>query len=416
MIGRGEARAAASIALAGFLMSALVACSGSPSTSGPSGSSSPQPASSASPSDATEAIVHALSRYPVVAIGESHNLAEAGEFYDALVKSPDFARAADSVVVEFGNARFQALVDRYVAGKDVSPASLRRVWQDTTQVGAWDAPMYGQFFAAVRRGNESRPPSQQLRVLLGDPPIDWQDVASPDDVRPFLIRRERFLARTVERQVVDVGEHALLIAGMTHLVRADEDTGPANTTALLDRLSPGSVYVVGTHLGFPDADWEKRLLTWPIPSILDLAGTWIGELPEGTRRAQDAFDAMLYLGPPDSLHLSLPLPTVYMHGHYWQQLRRRWALSDMGPFSADALFSAYADPGYPGLFSTVEIMNQKTFAACMRSHRVDDFPDPEPQYDAFGFYGAPIQRAREDKDYPAALKQCLPLLGLGNGN
>jgi hypothetical protein len=105
-----------------------------------------------------------------------------------------------------------------------------------------------------------------------------------------------------------------------------------------------------------------------------------------------------------------------MHGHYWQHLRRRWQLSDMGSFSADALFSAYADPGYPGLFSTVEIMNEKMFAACMRSHCVEDFPDPEPQYDAFGFYGRPIHQAREDEDFPAALEQCLPLLGPEGGN
>jgi hypothetical protein len=408
--------ATASVALTGLLMVALVACSRSSSASLPTGHSSPQAASSASPVEATAAIVHALARYPVVAIGESHNLAEAGEFYDHLVTSPAFARAADSVVVEFGNARYQSVMDRYVTGGDVSPARLRRVWQDTTQVGAWDSPMYAHFFAAVRRGNESRPRSLQLRVILGDPPVDWSAVTSPADVRGYLIRRERFLARTVERRVVDVGQHAVLIAGMAHLERSNAATGHANTTQLLERHYTRSVYVVGTRLGFPSPNWEKRLLTWPIPSILDLDGTWVGELPKGTQRAQDAFDAMLYLGPPDSLHLSLPLPTVYMHGHYWQQLRRRWQLSDMGPFSADALFSAYADPGYPGLFSTVEIMNEKKFAACMRSHRVEDFPDPESQYDALGFYGHPIQQAHEDEDFPAALEQCLPIVGLAGGN
>jgi hypothetical protein len=410
--GRG---APASVALAGLVLVASVACTQSSSTSAPSGHSSLQATNPASPAGAIVAIVHALQRYPVVAIGESHNLAEAGEFYEALVTSSAFAKAADSVVVEFGNARYQSLVDRYVAGKHVSPERLRHVWQDTTQVGAWDAPMYAQFFAAVRVANESLPASQQLRVVLGDPPIDWQTVASPDDVRGYLIRRERFLARTVERQVVDVGKHALLIAGMTHVERTDLAAGPANTTELLDRHNPGSIYVVGTHLGFPDSDWEQRLLTWPIPSVLELAGTWIGELPKGTQPAQDAFDAMLYLGPPDSLHLSLPLPTVYLRGHYWQLLRRRWELSDMGPFSAAALFSAYADPGYPGLFSKVEIMNAQSFAACMRSHGVDDFPDPEAQYDAFGFYGQPIQHARDDEDYPAALEQCLPLLSPTGG-
>ena len=59
----------------------------------------------------------------------------------------------DDFVVEFGNARYQDTVDRYVSGMRVKPAQLRRVWRDTTQVGSWDSPMYAAFFKAVRRGN-----------------------------------------------------------------------------------------------------------------------------------------------------------------------------------------------------------------------------------------------------------------------
>ena len=59
--------------------------------------------------------------------------------------------------MEFGNARFQALADRYVTGGDVSPKALSPVWRDT--VGA--APdgvvdeAAGRFFAAVRRLNQT---------------------------------------------------------------------------------------------------------------------------------------------------------------------------------------------------------------------------------------------------------------------
>lgn len=38
-----------------------------------------------------------------------------------LLGHPRFAATVDSIVVEFGNARFQARVDRYIAGGDVSP-------------------------------------------------------------------------------------------------------------------------------------------------------------------------------------------------------------------------------------------------------------------------------------------------------
>ena len=407
-VNRGRSLAALLVASATLL--ATAACSGGPSTAvSPSPSDQPR-----SPHvkvvGAVRFLTDALQRYPIVALGESHNLKEAGEFYAALVQNPAFAAAADAVVVEFGNSRYQSLVDRYVAGGRVSPRRLRRVWQDTTQVGAWDAPMYGRFFAAVRAGNASRPESEQLRVILGDPPINWLKVHSSKQVRDYLLRREPFVAHVAEQQVLDTGDHALLIAGLAHLERTNDQTGEPNVTEILEKNQAGSVFVVGTHLGFPSPTWEERLLGWPIPSIVELRDTWIGRLPRGTQLAQDVFDAMLYLGPPDSLHLSFPLPSTYVRGNYWATLKRRWALSDMGPFSARALFSAFVDPGYPGMFSTLELQNQERFATCMRGHDVEDFPEPQLQYDAAGFYGRPIQVARQDPGYAAAAKECLPLL------
>jgi hypothetical protein len=62
-----------------------------------------------------------------------------------------------------------------VRGESVEEKVLRRAWQDTTQPDqVWDVPMNEQFFRAVRDINKSLPRERQLRVLLGDPPFDWQ--------------------------------------------------------------------------------------------------------------------------------------------------------------------------------------------------------------------------------------------------
>jgi hypothetical protein len=245
-VNRG--RPLAALLVASVTLLATAACSRGPSTDV---FPSPQPRSPhVKVVGAVRFLTDALQRYPIVALGESHNLKEAGEFYAALVQNPAFAAAADAVVVEFGNSRYQSLVDRYVAGGRVSPRRLRRVWQDTTQVGAWDAPMYGRFFAAVRAGNASRPESEQLRVILGDPPINWLKVHSSKRVRDYLLRREPFLAHVAEQQVVDAGDHALLIAGLAHLERTNDQTGEPNVTEILEKNQAGSVFVVGPHLGF----------------------------------------------------------------------------------------------------------------------------------------------------------------------
>jgi hypothetical protein len=356
------------------------------------------------------AVTDALQNHAVVALGESHNLAEAGSFYAGLVRSDHLASAIDAVVVEFGNARYQRRIDRYVSGGHVSRAALRRIWQDTTQVGAWDAPMYRRFFAAVRAGNVGRPPSRQIRVLLGDPPIRWSKVTSRQEVRRFLLRRERFMAHLIEREILAPGGHALLIAGLAHVQRSPEPAPNPNVTQMLDARAPGAVWVVGIHLGFPSAEWEEAISDWPVPSVASLAGTWIGLLPRGTGLAQDALDAMLYVGAPDALHLSIPLPTVYRDDAYWRELKRRWPLGVGGRFSGKAVFAAYADPGYPGLFSRRAIEALRAFALCMHEHAVESFPDPQFQYDAVGFYGAAIEEAQADPDFPAAFRACGQLL------
>jgi hypothetical protein len=72
-------------------------------------------------------------------------------------------------------------MDRLVRGDDVPNELLRRVWQDTTQLfTTFDIPIYEQFFRAVRVLNAALPRSRQLRVLLGDPPMDWDRVTSAD--------------------------------------------------------------------------------------------------------------------------------------------------------------------------------------------------------------------------------------------
>jgi hypothetical protein len=95
----------------------------------------------------------------------------------SLIRDPRFTATVNDIVVEWGNARYQDRLDRFVRGENIPDKSLRQVWQDTAQpTTVWDAPIYEEFFAAVRAVNASLPALRKLRVLLGDPPIDWDKV------------------------------------------------------------------------------------------------------------------------------------------------------------------------------------------------------------------------------------------------
>jgi hypothetical protein len=50
----------------------------------------------------------------------------------------------NDIVVEFGNSRYQDVMDRFVRGEDVPHAQLQPVWQNTAQAHEiWDVPSGG---------------------------------------------------------------------------------------------------------------------------------------------------------------------------------------------------------------------------------------------------------------------------------
>lgn len=200
--------------------------------------------------DATHRLLAAWDEHYVVAVAEVHRLVQDKEFLLSLIGTPEFPAKVNDIVVEFGNARFQPMLDRYMAGKRVPRSELRRVWADTTVVnGLWDAPVYERFLAAARGRNQSLRKRQRLRVLACDPPIDWTKVKTIADTRPYL-DRDAFCASLLEREVLAKRHRALVIMGDAHVSRRHV-TGRAleNAVTLVERKYPGAAFVALTYFG-----------------------------------------------------------------------------------------------------------------------------------------------------------------------
>jgi hypothetical protein len=120
-----------------------------------------------------------------VGIGEAHGLQNHHDALTLLLTDPRIPEVVNDVVVEFGNALHQPTIDRIISGQPVSDADLRPVWPNTTQspLETWDEPVYEQFYRTVRAVNQTLPPRKQMRVLLGDPPLDWSKITSRDQLR-----------------------------------------------------------------------------------------------------------------------------------------------------------------------------------------------------------------------------------------
>ena len=91
-----------------------------------------QPPDSA-PVPAVDYLVRAFDRFPIVALGEAHGSPETQEFVARVIEHPGFAGKVSDVVVEFGSAKYQRLMDQYILGRPVPQEELRRAWENTTQ-------------------------------------------------------------------------------------------------------------------------------------------------------------------------------------------------------------------------------------------------------------------------------------------
>ena len=122
--------------------------------------------------DPIDGIVDAFKTHDVVALGEGdHGNEQGAAFRTKLYRDLRFQAVVNDIVVESGNGRYQAMMDRYIAGETVPEKELRMAWLETTQPNeVWDRDIYSDMFRTIREINQKLPKAKQLRVLLGDTP------------------------------------------------------------------------------------------------------------------------------------------------------------------------------------------------------------------------------------------------------
>jgi len=167
---------------------------------------------------------------------------------------------------------------------------LQKIWPDTTQAQSGrDTPQPEETLRTVRAVNASLRHEQQIRVLLGDPPIRWEDVKTKADHSKWIAMRETFPAEVVQREVLAKTPSLVVLRGTDLGAQPVSDDGP--------RVSVQT----GRMVPVPRDQWRSM-------------------------RMEDQYDARLYLGPRLSWSYAMVSPALCADPTYVEMRTSRMAL------------------------------------------------------------------------------------------
>jgi hypothetical protein len=304
--------------------------------------------------NANVGVVRAFETHDIVMFGEIHGNKQEYAWLRSLVGTPEFADQVDDIVVEFGNSLYQKSVDRYVSGEDVPMEQVQKAWRNLVGAVGPPSPVYASLYQAVRETNLKRKGKHQMRIVCGDPYIDWEKVKDREDIAPYLGNREAWYTQVVKDEVLAKHHHGMLIMGGGHFLRRAPGgrSGPGSIEQQLQSAGARTFLIVfGTNTIGSYDELDHRFDSWNAPAIVALGDTWVGGLPAmpvisgGTMplnlrpgppaagaaaatpppplKLQDVADALLYLGPRDSL-TAARMPRVELDGTtYGKEMARR---------------------------------------------------------------------------------------------
>ncbi len=321
------------------------------------------------PKDAVVAISEAFRTHQLVLLGDMHGNVQEHRILINLIRSPNFSQTVSNIVLESMNSLYQPLVDRYVAGENISLDQLQLVWRNGIAVGPVADGPAEELFEAVRKANQTTPAGRpKLRIICGEAAVHWDNVRSKDDLQPFIPNRDQTYSAIVKEQVLAKHQKALLYMGSLHFRRTD---GKPSTIEQALQGAGAATYVVlpGSNIVGSYNDLDAKFVQWKWPWMLPTQDAWLGGMPakpllmggnasnahvSGT--LAESGDAFLFLGPRDELKQYLPKRSALEGTPYGKETERRLRiifgegrpLPDFLPKDDSDLAPQYAPPHNQG--------------------------------------------------------------------
>lgn len=281
----------------------------------------------------------------IIGLGEGgHGLKNSHHFFHTLFDNKTIQEILDVVIIEFANTDYQAILDQYIFGETVDLDDLRKTWRESTQPGRQgEVPIYFELLKKVRSINKKLPQHKKIRVLGGDPSINWKKINDFKDYKKQMgYSRDKFPAELAINFGIKQAKKVLIIYSEVHLTKIPNiilDPNYQSITSIINKKHPAAIKTIGTI-------YSESLLAedyfnhCQLYSIINLDKNELGKIPaykifskslyksskeisvfEG-QKIEDLFDALLFVGQYNSLK-RYPMPKDDFDNVYWNELNRR---------------------------------------------------------------------------------------------
>jgi len=307
----------------------VVACASSPAAWAESSAN----AVPALPVNAT--LAQALKNHQLLALGDIHGSEVIVRQLMDFLRDESHWRQVDDLVVEFGNARYQSLADRYVLGGEPVPLpKLRPIWRDTLYFMAWQYAVYEDLVVQLHQWNKVR--EHKVRLVLAEPEFDWQTLTTAG-WQQQVDAREVGYVQAIEREVLAKKRRGILLFGGFHTIKAPVkmqgrgDEPFHSVVAILERKVPGLVF---TQLARMAGDGVEGVSGVSPPYLLSLHDTALGArafsdltarvAAQPRPRLQEMADVFLYTANTDR---NAPVAPAALEDADWhREMHRRAAI------------------------------------------------------------------------------------------
>jgi hypothetical protein len=315
--------------------------------------------------DAEEYILQMFNHHNIIGLGEGeHHLLDSHLFFQKLLDNKKIQETIDIVIVEFANASHQDILDKYIFGEEVSIDELQKIWRESTQCinRFGEATIYFELLQKIRNVNFTLASNKKIRVLGGDPPIDWSLICSLADYLKINIKRELFAANSAIEYGVKLSKKVLMIYAESHLTKISDKS----RKDFLSKINDKSIKDLWTithdvNSKYPDTmrvvailnprklQLSKKTKNWPLHSVVDLEKDEIGNLPAVNyftqsfdkngqvilfdgHKIKELFDAFLYIGQSENWKY-VDLHKSVFTDEEWKELNRRRKILGLKPLS-----------------------------------------------------------------------------------